>query len=92
MPYTGLRSQTHSIPGPDGRPITRKDLPPADTERWVIRRKALVVCGVRGGLLSLEEACDYYHLSAEEFDSWARMIDRHGMRGLRVTRLKQYRD
>jgi hypothetical protein len=59
--------------------------------RWVIRRKAEVVAGVRAGLLSLEEACQRYTLSVEEFLSWQRLIDRHGMRGLRVTRLQDYR-
>jgi hypothetical protein len=27
----------------------------------------------------------------EEFLSWQRLIDRHGLRGLRVTRLQDYR-
>jgi hypothetical protein len=31
-------------------------------------------------------------LSVEEFLSWQRLIDRHGMRGLRVTRLQDYRE
>jgi len=35
--------------------------------RWVIRRKAQVVAAVRGGLLSLEEACSRYMLTVEEF-------------------------
>ena len=72
--------------------MTSADLPPADTKRWVVRRKALVVFGVRGGILSLKEACDYYNLSEEEFESWDHAIDRHGVRGLRVTRLKEYRE
>ena len=38
-------------------PLTLADLPPASTRRWVIRRKAEVVAAVRGGLLSLDEAC-----------------------------------
>jgi len=29
--------------GPDGSPLTIADLPPANTRRWVIRRKAEVV-------------------------------------------------
>ena len=66
-------------------------LPPPGTKRWVIRRKAAVVSAVRAGLLSLEEACQRYHLSVEEFLSWQRLIDRHGMRGLRATRLQDYR-
>ncbi len=67
------------------------DLPPASTKRWVIRRKAAVVSAVRTGVISLEEACARYHLSVEEFLSWQRMIDRHGVRGLRTTRLQEYR-
>lgn len=77
--------------GPDGLPIALSDLPPADTERWVVRRKAQVVAAVRGGLITLEEACERYRLSVEEFLSWQRLIDRHGMAGLRVTRTQKYR-
>ena len=50
-----------------------------------------MVTGVRNGLISLEDACNRYKLSAEEFLSWQRLIDQHGMRGLRTTRLQQYR-
>ena len=39
--------------GPSGQPLTLEDLPPADTVRWVIRRKAELVAAIRGGLLSL---------------------------------------
>jgi hypothetical protein len=53
--------------GPDGSPLTIADLPPPNTRRWVIRRKAEVVAAVRGGLLSLEEACNRYTLTVEEF-------------------------
>lgn len=77
--------------GPEGRRLTLADLPPAGTKRWVVRRKAEVVAGVRAGLITLEEACERYTLSAEEFLSWQRLIDRHGVRGLRSTRLQQYR-
>ena len=66
-------------------------LPPPDTKRWVIRRKAEVVAAVRGGLISLDEACRRYTLSIEEFLTWQRLIDSHGLAGLRVTRLQDYR-
>src|SRR3546814_8059278 len=82
---------TSVITGPDGQPMTLADLPPANTRRWVARRKARVVFVVRAGLISLEEVCRRYHLTVEEFASWQQLIDRHGMRGLRVTRLSQYR-
>lgn len=77
--------------GPAGQPLTLDNLPPPGTRRWVIRRKAEVVAGVRHGLISLEEACERYQLSVEEFLSWQRLIEKHGMRGLRTTRLQQYR-
>ena len=67
-------------------------LPPPGTKRWVIRRKAAVVDAVRRGAISLEDACRSYNLSAEEFESWQRLIDRHGPRGLRATRVKEYRE
>ena len=38
-----------AIPGPDGTLLTLADLPPPNTKRWVIRRKAEVVAAVRGG-------------------------------------------
>ncbi len=78
--------------GPYGEPITMDDLPPPNTKRWVIRRKAEVVAAVRGGLLSLEEACERYKLTIDEFLSWQRSIDKHGLPGLRATRLQDYRN
>lgn len=67
------------------------NLPPTDTKRWVIRRKAEVVAAVRSGIISLEEACKRYTLSVEEFLSWQRLVESHGLPGLRVTRLQDYR-
>ncbi len=78
--------------GPAGRPITMADLPPPGTKRWVMRRKAEVVAGVRAGLISLEDACERYKLSDEEFLSWQRLIEDYGMRGLRATRIQKYRN
>lgn len=77
--------------GPDGTRLTKADLPPSDTKRWVIRRKAEVVAAVRGGLISMEEACERYGISEEEFETWTRAIDRFGIQGLRTTRIQKYR-
>ena len=77
--------------GPTGAPLTIADLPPPNTQRWVIRRKAEVVAAVRGGLLSLDDACERYGLTNEEFLAWQQSIDRYGMPGLRTTRIQQYR-
>ncbi len=87
---TNSRGEKYVI-GPTGAPLTLSDLPPPETQRWVIRRKAEVVAAVRGGLLSLDEACDRYKLTNDEFLSWQQSIERHGMAGLRTTRIQQYR-
>lgn len=85
------RPKVKYVIGPDGSPLTVADLPPVATKRWVIRRKAEVVAAVRGGLISLEEACSRYALTVDEFLSWQMSIDQHGLAGLRTTRLQQYR-
>lgn len=77
--------------GPLGESLTIDSLPPADTGRWVVRRKAEVVAAVSGGLLTVDEACARYGISLEEFVGWQRAVDRSGMRGLRVTRIQHYR-
>ena len=66
-------------------------LPPPTTKRWVVRRKAAVVAAVLGGKITLEEACRCYQLSEEEFRSWERAFETHGLAGLRTTRTQQYR-
>ena len=81
-----------SVIGPLGEVLTVDSLPPADTTRWVVRRKAEVVAAVSGGLLTVDEACERYTISFEEFASWQRAVDRSGMQGLRVTRIQHYRD
>ena len=73
------------------RPLTIADLPAPSTDRWVIRRKAEVLAAVHGGLVSLEDVCRRYMLTVEEFLSWQYSIDRHGLAGLRTTRIQQYR-
>ena len=85
------RPKVSYVTGPDGGPLLPSDLPPANTKRWVIRRKAVVVAAVRGGLISMEEACGRYRLTVEEYLAWQRAIDRFGMPGLRATRIQQYR-
>jgi hypothetical protein len=86
-----LRAKPRYVIGPDGSPLTIADLPPPGTQRWVIRRKAEVVAAVRGGLLSLEDACSRYMLTVDELLVWQNSIDRHGLAGLRSTRTQQYR-
>ena len=86
-----IRPRVKYVIGPDGSPLTIADLPPTNTRRWVIRRKAEVVSAVTGGLLTVDEACERYGLTLEEFAGWQRAVDRSGMPGLRVTRIQHYR-
>ena len=70
------------VKGPDGAPLMLCDLPPAHTTRWVARRKAEVVCAVRGGLIGVEEVCRRYVMTIEEYLGWERAFDRFGVPGL----------
>ena len=68
------------------------DLPAPNIKRWHIQRKAVVVAAVRTGLIEVAEACTRYGITVEEFLSWGRLLDEHGLRGLRTTYLKKYRN
>ena len=92
MSDQGFRKRRESYTALDGKEITLADLPAPGTRRWVARRKAIIVNAVRSGVISLEEVCRRYELSAEEFHAWQRAIETHGVAGLRVTRLQIYRD
>lgn len=89
MSKENLRKVDYVI-GPDGGTITVENLPKPAT-RWVIKRKGVVVAAVRGGLITLEDACTRYSLSVEEFLAWQRQVDKYGLAGLRTTRTQQYR-
>lgn len=70
---------------PDGSVMTRADLPPRDTVRWVASRKARVVKAVLSGLIDEQEACERYALSPEEFAVWTDSARRHGLAGLKAS-------
>jgi len=50
-----------------------------------------VVAAVRNSKITIEEALRRYQLSEEEFLSWQRAFEAHGLVGLRATRVQQYR-
>lgn len=83
----GLRSVTL----PDGRIMTRADLPSAETRRWVASRKAAVVRAVMTGLILRKEALERYNLSEDEFAEWEKAVETHGEAALRATALQRYR-
>lgn len=84
-------NKPYSVILPDGRELSRADLPPPGTCRWVASRKARVVLAVTSGLLSMEEALDMYNLSEEEYAAWVHAISVHGMQALKTTQIQKFR-
>ena len=82
-------SRPNGLIGPTGKSLTLESLPPPNTKRWVIRRKAEVVSAVRNGLIGLDEACERYRLSAEELRTWQPLITAHVLRGLSASRQRR---
>ncbi len=76
---------------PDGSIMTRADLPDPKTKRWVASRKAAVVRGVSGGLITRGEALKIYGLTEEELDAWSDAVVTHGEAALKTTSLQRYR-
>lgn len=81
-----MRENKHGtqVIGPDGSILTSADLPPTNLKRWVARRKAEVIAAVKGGLLTMPEACHRYAISSEEFLEWERHYESDGLEGLRA--------
>ena len=77
--------------GPDGKPLTLREMPSPETQRWNNRKKAKVVVAVDSGLLDLADACNMYALSLNEFLSWKAAYGRFGLAGLRATHAQDYR-
>ena len=71
--------------------LSRADLPPPTTRRWVVSRKVAVVRGVLYGLISQEEALERYGLSEEEFSSWIKAVADYGEEALKATAVQKYR-
>ena len=76
---------------PDGTVMTRADLPPATTRRWVASRKAAVVRAVKYELISVDEAQKTYGLSEEEFAGWTNAVRNFGESALKATSVQQFR-
>ena len=80
-----------SVSLPDGSILTRADLPPVNTRRWVASRKATVVSAVQHGLLGRDAALEMYDLSDEEFTEWETALRVHGREALKTTSLQRFR-
>ena len=88
-----IRKSKHpyAVTLPDGSQLTRADLPPINTRRWVASRKARVVLGVKSGLITLPEALEMYGLSEEEYASWVHAVSVHGLQALKTTQIQKFR-
>jgi transposase-like protein len=64
---------------------------PLPGDRWVPRRKAMVINALREGRTTIEEVCRLYGLSPDELPGWITAFERHGVPGLRSTRVQLYR-
>jgi hypothetical protein len=67
------------------------NLPPTDTKRWVVRRKAAVLAAIDAGVLTRAQACARYQISEIELRLWERAVHFAGVPGLRVTRVQIYK-
>mgnify|MGYP005990189339 CR=1 FL=1 len=80
-----------SVTLPDGTVMTRADLPPSNTIRWVASRKALVIQGIWSGLITRNQAIEAYQLSELELDEWENAVRNHGVHALKATTKEKYR-
>ena len=75
----------------DGIVMTRADLPPVETTRWVASRKAAVVRGITAGQISHEDALERWSLSEAELAEWLGAEKIHGEVALKATLTQSYR-
>jgi hypothetical protein len=78
--------------GPRGERLTLEMLPRPGTRRWIMRRKAELVAAVDGKLLTVNELLRRYGITPAEYENWEKAVRNFGMRGLRTTRIQDYRE
>ena len=76
------RGNAKAVFGPNGNLLTAADLPLLNNQRWVANTKAELLAAVRGGLLTLNEACERYGITTEEYFAWRDAMARFGIAGL----------
>jgi hypothetical protein len=64
---------------------TMAGVPVALRQRWVMRRKAELLCAIQAGKITVEAACERFALSSEELAAWSVAYNRQGMNGLRAS-------
>lgn len=89
MTQRALKKQV--VYGPDGLPITAASLP-TRRGRMTPKRKVIILLAVEAGVITEAEAKKLYSISDDEWrDEWVKHFRDHGMAGLRVTRVQEYR-
>ena len=68
-----------------GIATTLAEFPVTIRQRWVMRRKAELLCAIHAGKITVEAACERFALSREELASWSVAYNRQGMNGLRAS-------
>ena len=74
----------------DGSILTLADLP-SGQERWVARRKAVVVEAIIHGLIDRDEAVERYGLTEEELDGWIDTVATLGAGALKIKSIPKNR-
>jgi len=76
-------------------PVSRRaliaDLPSPGLSRWTPRCKLGVLNALDHGLITLDEACRRFELTAEEIEEWRGGFRRFGRAGLKTTTLRERR-
>ena len=62
----------------------------SETFKWTPSRKAVVVEAVRDSKLTEADIEKRFGVSAEEFASWSGSLEKHGVAGLRSSRVQIY--
>ena len=90
---TSTNSYSNLNVAPDTRRRKKPELclPPPGTMRWGVRSKAAVVAAIRGGVLTLDEACERYALSESEYRTWEQGLDIYGLAGLGLAGRQKFR-
>ena len=83
-------SRPRTVTLADGRILTLADLP-SGQERWVARRKAVVVEAITHGLLARDEAIERYGLTEEELDGWIETVAELGPAALKIKAIPKNR-
>lgn len=83
-------SRPRTVTLEDGRILTLADLP-SGQERWVARRKAVVVEAITHGLLARDEAIKRYDLTEEELDGWIKTVVQLGPAALKIKAIPKNR-